>query len=232
MITKLKKELESLSDKGKARLLRGFFKTAKGQYGEGDMFLGVTVPQQRSVAKKYLGMGLSEIKNLLNSSIHEHRLTALFILIGKYRNAGEKQRKEIFDFYLKNTKNINNWDLVDSSAPKILGNYLLDKDRKVLYSLARSENIWERRMSILSTLEFICNKEYKDALAISEILVNDSHDLVHKAVGWMLREVGKRISIDIEEGFLRRHYREMPRTMLRYAVERFPEGKKRIYMAR
>ena len=223
-------DLRELADPEKAKLLQGFFKTGKGEYAEGDIFLGVVVPEQRKVAQRYAGLTLPEIQTLLNSKIHEHRLTALFILTDKYQKSGEQEKKKIFELYLKNKKNINNWDLIDLSAPKIVGNYLLDKKRDILYRLAKSKSLWEKRMSILATFEFIANNEYKDTLAISEILLNGKHDLIHKGVGWMLREVGKRVSQEKEEEFLNKHYKKMPRTMLRYAIERFPEQKRKFYL--
>ena len=223
-------DLRELADPEKAKLLQGFFKTGKGEYAEGDIFLGVVVPEQRKVAQRYAGLTLPEIQTLLNSKIHEHRLTALFILTDKYQKSGEQEKKKIFELYLKNKKNINNWDLIDLSAPKIVGNYLLDKKREVLYRLAKSKSLWERRISILATFEFIANNEFKDTLAISEILLNGKHDLIHKGVGWMLREVGKRVSQEKEEEFLNKHYKKMPRTMLRYAIERFPGQKRKFYL--
>ena len=223
-------DLRELADPEKAKLLQGFFKTGKGEYAEGDIFLGIVVPIQRKIAEKYNNLDLNDIQNLLSSKIHEHRLTALFILTDRYQKADEKEKKKIFELYLKNTKNINNWDLIDLSAPKIVGNYLLDKKREVLYRLAKSKSLWERRISILATFEFIANNEFKDTLAISEILLNGKHDLIHKGVGWMLREVGKRVSQEKEEEFLNKHYKKMPRTMLRYAIERFPEQKRKFYL--
>jgi len=229
-INKLIKELKKLENKKQAALLQRFFKTGKGEYGEGDIFLGIKVPVQRKIAKKYEDLSLKEIQKLLKSKIHEHRLVALFILIDKYKRSDKKQKKIIFNLYLKNTNYINNWDLIDLSAPNIVGDYLLDQNRKILLKLARSKSLWEKRIAILSTFAFIANGEYKDTLKIAEILLNDKHDLIHKGVGWMLREVGKRISQKQEEKFLKKYYKKMPRTMLRYAIERFSEKKKRFYM--
>ncbi|MFI5293873.1 MAG: DNA alkylation repair protein [Thermodesulfovibrionales bacterium] len=192
MLTQLKKDMEPLADPEKAKILARFFKTGKGQYGEGDVFLGIVVPKQRTVAKKYSGLPLRDIGRLLTSKIHEHRLVALIILANAYKNADTEGRERIVDFYLKQARNINNWDLVDLSAPNILGEYLLDKDRTVLYRLAGSKNLWERRIAIMSTFAFIRKNDFKDTLRICELLLNDSHDLIHKAAGWMLREVGKR----------------------------------------
>jgi len=226
----LQKELQSLKNEKQAEVLQRFFKTGKGQYGEGDVFLGIKVPVQRKVAQKYSVLSLIEIQKLLNSKIHEFRLTALFILITKYNRGEEKEKKNIFELYLKNTKNINNWDLVDLSAPNIVGKHLLQKNRTILYELARSKNLWKERIAILATFEFIKNGESKDTLAIARILLGSDRDLIHKAVGWMLREIGKRIGEAEEEKFLKIHYRKMPRTMLRYAIERFEEGKRKKYL--
>lgn len=227
----LKSDLQAIADPEKAKILSRFFKTGKGQYGEGDIFLGVMVPGQRSIAKKYAALPLKDIRRLLFSGMHEHRLVALLILVDKYKKADETGREKIFDFYLKHTKHIDNWDLVDLSAPNIPGEYLLDKDRTVLYRLARSKNLWERRISVLATFAFIKKNDFADTLEISKLLLNDDHDLIHKAVGWMLREVGKR-DVKAEEDFLKKHYRLMPRTMLRYAIERFDETKKRFFLNR
>ena len=229
MLDQIKKDLAKLEDPERAKNSQWFFKTGKGQYGEGDVFLGITVPQQRKVAKKYMHLSLSDLQELLSSKIHEHRFTALVILISKYQKAEEPSKKEIFDFYLQNSENINNWDLVDLSAPKIVGKYLLDKERSILYKLAKSDSLWERRISILSTFTFIDNNDFEDALNISEILLNDEHDLIHKAVGWALREIGKRDQ-NLEERFLVKHYLHMPRTMLRYAIEKFDEKKRKKYL--
>ncbi|MDD5332085.1 MAG: DNA alkylation repair protein [Candidatus Nanoarchaeia archaeon] len=227
MFNDLKKDLENLKDLDKAKLLSGFFKTGKGQYGEGDIFLGIKVPDQRKLAKKYSDLNLKDVQKLLESKIHEERLVALLILIIKYKKSENK--KEIFDFYLKNTKNINNWDLVDLSAPNIVGDYLTDKNRKILYDLAKSNHLWEKRIAIVSTASFIRKNDFKDTIKISEMLIDDKHDLIHKAVGWMLREVGKR-NQDTLENFLKIQYKKMPRTMLRYSIEKFDEEKRQSYL--
>jgi 3-methyladenine DNA glycosylase AlkD len=229
ILDNVKADLQTLADPEKAKILSRFFKTGKGQYGEGDVFLGIVVPKQRTVAKKYSGLPLRDIGRLLTGEIHEHRLVALIILANAYKNADTEDRERIVDFYLKQARNINNWDLVDLSAPNILGEYLLDKDRTVLYRLAGSKNLWERRMAIMSTFAFIRKNDFKDTLRISGLLLRDSHDLIHKAVGWMLREVGKR-DLKTEEDFLERHHRLMPRTMLRYAIERFGAEKRKIFL--
>ncbi len=226
-IKELKKETLSKANPEKARILKTFFKTGKGEYGEGDSFLGITVPESRKIAIKYSHLSLSDINELLESKIHEERLVALLILVNNYKSSQEKEN--IFNFYLKNTKYINNWDLVDLSADKIVGDHLINKDKSILYNLAKSNNIWERRISIISTFHFIKNNQFDDTLKISKILLNDTHDLIHKAVGWMLREIGKRVQ-EVEEHFLKQHYKLMPRTMLRYAIEKFPEEKRNAYL--
>ncbi len=228
-LTQLKKELKRLSNSKQAEILQGFFKTGKGEYGEGDIFLGVKVPEQRKIVSKFEKLSLEDLEKLLSSKIHEYRMSALLILIRQYERADEEYKKEIFNFYLRNTKNINNWDLVDISAPKIVGDYLLNKPRDILYKLAKSENLWERRIAIISTFAFIRNNEFTDTLKISRILLLDKHDLIHKAVGWMLREVGKRDQ-KIEEEFLKKYYLKMPRVMLRYAIEKFEERKRKFYL--
>lgn len=231
MLNEIRMDLEKLKDPQRAKDSEWFFKTGPGQYGEGDIFLGITVPKQREVAKKYSDLSLSDIQKLLLSKIHEHRFVALAILVNKFKKADNFQREEIFDFYIKNAKNINNWDLVDSSAPYIVGEYLAGRGKAILYKLAGSGNLWERRIAIVSSSGFIKRGEYEDTFAISEILLSDSCDLIHKAVGWMLREVGKRNSGELEK-FLKKHQKNMPRTMLRYAIERFDVNKKRFYMAK
>ncbi|MDP3998730.1 MAG: DNA alkylation repair protein [bacterium] len=227
----LKNDLAKLQVPKNPAILGRFFKTGKGQYGEGDVFLGLSVPQQREVAKKYSGLTFKKLQELLSGKIHEYRQTALFILTAKYKKSDKAEKRKIFDFYLKNTKNINNWDLVDLSAPNIVGDYLLDNNRSILYKLARSKNLWEKRIAMLSTYAFIRKGQFEDALKISEILLNDTHDLIHKAVGWMLREVGKK-NQNAEENFLQKYCRQMPRTMLRYAIEKFPEEKRNYYLGR
>jgi 3-methyladenine DNA glycosylase AlkD len=225
----VKAELERLSDPEHATKLQRFFKTGKGDYGEGDVFIGVRVPDQRRTAKKYRNISLTDILELLRSEIHEHRLTALFILTEQFNKGDEKARHQIVDLYLGNTAYVNNWDLVDSSAHKILGAWLVDKPRAVLYDLARSESLWERRISIISTFAFIHRGDLRDAIALAGALVDDGHDLIHKASGWVLREVGKKDQSILEE-FLLDHFETMPRTMLRYAIERLPDERRRFYM--
>lgn len=225
------KDLNKLKKPEKAKIFLNFFKTGKGQYGEEDKFLGISVPEQRKVAKNYKSLPLSEIQKLLNSKIHEHRFTALEILVMQYEEMDHKNKEKIVKFYLKNTKNINNWDLVDTSAPYILGNYLLGKERDILYKLAKSKNLWERRIAIVSTFAFIKEKDLKDTVKISEILLSDGHDLIQKAVGWMLREAGKK-DLKTLLSFLDKHYKKMPRTMLRYSLEKLNPKQKKFYMTK
>lgn len=222
----IEKEIQSKKDPIQAKTLSRFFKNEKGQYGEGDIFLGVTVPTLRIIVKKYSkDISLKDVQKLLNSKIHEYRLTALLILVEKYK----EDKELIYNTYIKNFRNINNWDLVDLTAPKIMGDFLKDKNRDILYSLSTSNNLWEKRISIVATLAFIKDNDFKDTLKISEILLKDEHDLIHKAVGWMLREVGKR-NKDLEKEFLDKYYRIMPRTMLRYSIEKFDPKEKEFYM--
>ena len=225
----VRREIKKINNKEIAEHSRKFFKTAKGQYGEGDIFLGIRVPVLRKLAKKYQGIKTLEAFKMINSKYHEERLLAVLILIEHFKNGNEKKQKFIFETYLKSTKFINNWDIVDISAGNIVGAFLLERDRNVLYDLAKSRNIWERRVSIISTFYFIKKNEFQDTLKIAGILIRDKEDLIQKAVGWMLREVGKKV-IEIEEKFLEAHYLKMPRTMLRYAIERFPESRRKMYL--
>lgn len=231
MIEQIKNDLEKLGNPETKYALQRFFKTGKGQYGEGDVFLGIKVPDQRKIARKYKGLGLGDLQRLFDSEIHEHRLVSLLILLEKYAKGDSETKKRVYETYINNTRRINNWDLVDLSAPNIVGDYLLRRNRSVLYSLAKSENLWERRISVLATFTFIRNNDFHDAMEIAEILLRDEHDLIHKAVGWMLREIGKR-NQDVEEQFLEKYHTMMPRTMLRYAIEKFPEEKRRHYMVK
>lgn len=223
---KVKSELKSLANPEKAKFLRRYFKTGKGEYAEGDKFIGITVPVQRIVAKKYSNLPLNEIQKLIKDPVHEARVTAVFILCGQYSNADDKKKKIFVDFLLTNKKFINNWDLVDSSAHQILGDYLINKPHKILFKLAKSGNVWDRRIAVVSTYAFIRKREYSSALKIFEMLLNDKHDLIHKAAGWMLREIGNR-NVEVLESFLEKHSPVMPRTMLRYAIEKFPEAKRK-----
>jgi 3-methyladenine DNA glycosylase AlkD len=218
-----------LASKETAQALQWFFKTGPGEYGEGDVFIGIKVPTLRAVAKEFEAAPFDTLKALLTSKIHEERALALMILVRQFDRGSDEARERIYRFYLAQMRFINNWDLVDGSAPYIVGPYLWTRDRKQLYVLARSASLWEKRIAILATQYFIRQNDFADALKISKILLTDEHDLIHKAVGWMLREIGKR-DLAAEEEFLKAHYRKMPRTMLRYAIERFPEPKRRRYL--
>lgn len=228
-LSEIRKEISKQKNPAQAINLQRFFKTGKGEYGEGDVFYGIKVPVQRMIAGQFNDLSLDDLKALLTSKVHEERLIAAFILVDQFKKGNEKKKKIIFDFYLKNRKGINNWDLVDLSAPKIVGVYLIDKEKELLYKFARSKDLWEKRISIISTQAFIREHFFEDTLNISEILLNDKHDLIHKAVGWMLREIGNR-DLETEEQFLKKHYKIMPRTMLRYAIEKFPEKKRKAYL--
>ncbi len=226
----IQKRLRSLADKDKSRTLQGFFKTGPGHYGEGDIFIGLGVPVLRKMVKEFDSASIGDAFKLLKSSIHEERLLALLMLVRSYAAGDDLAKGKIFKRYIANIRFINNWDLVDLSAPKILGAHLVDKKRRpLLYDYARSDDLWKRRIAVLSTFTFIRQNDFRDVLRISKILLKDQHDLIHKAVGWMLREVGKR-SRNREEQFLKQHYRVMPRTMLRYAIEHFPEAKRKKYL--
>ncbi len=228
-VEELKNDLKFLANFEHANNLQWFFKTGKGQYGEGDVFIGVKVPQIRKVAKRYINLSLLEIKKLLYSRIHEERLCGFLIMVDKFTKSSDTEKKKIFDFYIKNARRANNWDLVDLSCHKIVGEYLLKRDKKILYKFAVSKNLWQRRISVISTFYFIKNKKYKDSFKLAKILMDDKHDLIHKAVGWMLREVGNRNLFE-EEKFLKKYYKKMPRTMLRYAIEKFEENKRIAYL--
>ncbi len=221
-LTSLKKDFRADADPARARLLCRYFKTGKGEYAEGDRFLGLTVPATRALAKKHKDLPLADIKALLPSPWHELRVCALMLLAERFKKGGADERKEIYGFYLANTRFINNWDLVDMSAPVIAGGWLRDKSRRPLYGLAGSKLVWERRIAVLACFNFIKDGESADALAIARRLLADKHGLIHKAVGWMLREVGNRCSEKVLLDFLKAGYARLPRTTLRYAIERFP----------
>ena len=223
------KRLQKMGDKEDARFLQRFFKTGAGQYGEGDIFLGIRVPAVRKLAKEYENLPLKEILSLLKSPYHEVRLLALILFVNAFASGDETIRKKIYDLYMANIRYINNWDLVDISAPNIVGAYLLTKSRKPIYQLAKSKILWERRIATLATFYFIKNNQFEDSIKIAGILLRDKEDLIHKAVGWMLREIGKR-NIDCAELFLQKHCTVMPRTMLRYAIERYTPAKRIRYM--
>ena len=228
-IRNIRQKLQQLGSEEKASILQRFFKTGPGEYGEGDVFIGVKVPELRKLVKEYQDITLDTVKQLLSSLIHEERMLALLILIDKYSKGNDTVKKKIYELYIQNTKFINSWDLVDSSAHHIIGDFLLNKSKAPIYHLATSKSLWERRIAILSTFRFIKQGNYTETLKISKILLRDEQDLIHKAVGWMLREIGKR-DIFTEETFLKKYYRQMPRTMLRYAVEKFPESKRQKYL--
>jgi 3-methyladenine DNA glycosylase AlkD len=230
--TDIKAKLIAVANREKALELQRFFKTGEGEYAEGDLFLGITVPEQRKIVKTCLDTPLSEIELLLNEKLHECRLTALLILVGIYQKTkSEEQKQQIVELYLRNTQNVNNWDLVDSSAHFILGPHLAKRDRSILYKLADSELLWEQRIAIIATFHFIRNEDFADTLLISEKLLRHKHDLMHKAVGWMLREVGNRNKAILVE-FLMEYSTEMPRTMLRYAIEKFEEEERQYFLKR
>jgi len=228
-VRNIQRKLQQLGNRKTADVLRRFFKTGPGEYGEGDVFIGVRVPELRKLVKEYPDITIKEVIQLLSSTIHEERFFALLILVSKYSKENETIKKRIYELYLQNTQFINSWDLVDGSAQHIVGAFLMDKSKEPLYCLAKSNNLWERRIAILSTFHFIKHDNYSETLKISKILLKDEQDLIHKAVGWMLREIGKR-HISTEEIFLKKHYKRMPRTMLRYAIEKFPESKRQKYL--
>ncbi len=232
MIQQIKAELRAAADPEKAAFFPRFFKAGPGQYAEGDKFLGVTVPKQRTIAKRfYTTTTLKQLEELLQSEWHEDRLTALLILVLQFQKCSEDQRAKIVELYLANTHRINNWDLVDSSAYHILGAWLLGRDRSILYKLASSSSLWERRIAVIATLAFIRNGDFTDTIKLSEQLLDDPHDLMHKAVGWMLREVGKK-DREVLRGFLDHHATRMPRTALRYAIEHFSKVEQHKYLQR
>ena len=231
MLAELRQKLICLSNPEDAMFLQRFFKTGPGQYGEGDIFRGIRVPVLRKLSKQYLLIPLDQVSSLLQSAYHEDRLLALFILVLKYAKADEGTRDNIYALYLGNTAFINNWDLVDASAEHIVGAFVSDKSREPLYQLANSRSMWERRIAILATFHFIKREKFDETLKIAEILLADKEDLIHKAVGWMLREVGKR-DAECEESFLNCHYQQMPRTMLRYAIEKYSQEKRLDYLKR
>lgn len=229
MISQLEKELRKLADKERACHSQRYFKTGPGEYGEGDIFIGIRVPELRKLARQYRELQRADISALLKSRIHEKRLLALLILVNQFEKGDDQLRENIYNFYLQNTRYINNWDLVDSSAHKIVGVWLFKRDKSILKKLAKSASLWERRIAILSCFYFIDQGQYSMAMQIARQLLKDDEDLIHKAVGWMLREIGKR-DRTVEEAFLHQHYKSMPRTMLRYAIERFPEKKRKAYL--
>ena len=222
-------EMKALADPVRAAHSQKFFGTGPGQYGAGDRFLGIRVPQVRKVAARYRELDLEEVHILLCNPLHEIRLLALVILATQFKKANPAGQKAIYNLYMQNRQWVNNWDLVDLSAPTIVGGWLKSRSRAILSRLARSKSLWDRRISVLATFWFIRDGDFDDALLLAEILLDDSEDLIHKAVGWMLREIGKR-DRKVEEGFLKLHYKKMPRMMLRYAIEKFPESLRQRYL--
>jgi len=225
----VQKRLKQLANPEHAAVSQRFFKTGPGEYGEGDIFIGVRVPVLRKLSGEFKELPVSDCKSLLQSQIHEERLLAILIFIRIFNSGQDDIKKRIYELYLKSTKFINNWDLVDTSAEHIVGAYLADRSKRPLYRLAKSNNLWKRRIAVMATFRFVKGYEFADTLKISEMLIEDRHDLIHKATGWMLREVGKR-DLKAEEDFLKAHYKKMPRTMLRYAIEKFPENKRQRYL--
>lgn len=230
-LNKLRQDLRRYSSPAQAKILSKFFKTGPGEYGEGDVFIGVKVPHSRLVAKKYFTLKLKELRKLIRSRVHEERLVALLILVFRFSKGNSTEQKQIFKFYLKHTPYINNWDLVDLTAPNIVGNYLLYRPKTILLRLAKSKDLWERRLAILATFAFIYKGQSIWTFKIARKLLTDKHDLIHKAVGWMLREVGKRVSVKQLCEFLDSNKNIMPRTMLRYAIERLPQKQRQHYLA-
>ena len=228
-VKNIRHRLKQLASRETAEILEKFFKTGPGEYGEGDTFIGVRVPDLRKLAKEFKETSTPDVVTLLTSPIHEERFLGLVMLIRDFECGDDTEKKKVYELYLENTSFINSWDLVDGSAHHIVGAFLLDKDKAPLYRLATSQNLWERRIAIISTFYFIKHDQFQETLEIAKILLSDAEDLIHKAVGWMLREVGKR-DMELEESFLKKHYMKMPRTMLRYAIEKFPEPKRQRYL--
>lgn len=225
----IREKLYALADEERGLAMQRYFKTGKGEYAEGDRFIGVRVPEIRRLVKEAPLLSVDDIRRLLQSAVHEERLLALLLMVQQYQRGDTALRHTLYKLYLSSTAFINNWDLVDSSAQHTVGAWLYTRSRKPLFKLARSRNLWERRIAIMATFHFIKQGEFDETLMIAEILLNDEHDLIHKAVGWMLREVGNR-DRSVEEEFLQRHYKVMPRTMLRYAIEKFPEKRRQAYL--
>jgi 3-methyladenine DNA glycosylase AlkD len=221
--------MRALASPEHAAIAQSFFKTGPGEYGEGDVFIGLKVPQVRSLIRACDPLGEADVLALVRSKYHEERMLGLFCLVRRFERGDEKTRKHVFDLYLANTRWINNWDLVDTSAPHIVGAWLLDRDRAILRRLARSKSLWERRIAVLATQAFIREGQFEDTVEITQSLLEDDHDLMHKACGWMLREAGKR-DVRVLEAFLEKHATQMPRTMLRYAIEKLPERERKAWM--
>jgi 3-methyladenine DNA glycosylase AlkD len=228
-IMTIQKEIKKLQSKSRAPVLQKFFKTGPGEYAEGDVFYGLTVGQSRALAKTFKDLPYPELADLIRSPIHEERLISLIILSERFHKVKATEQTRIFKFLIKNRKGINNWDLVDTIAPAVFGPYLFEKNRAILFKYARSKNLWERRIAIMSTFHFLRQNDFNDTFKIAELLLNDEHDLIHKASGWMLREIGKR-DLPAEKKFLNKYATHMPRTMLRYAIEKFPEKERKYYL--
>jgi 3-methyladenine DNA glycosylase AlkD len=228
-LLEIRKTVKEMTNPELAQFLQRFFKTGKGEYAYGDKFAGIKVPASRIIAKNNVNISLTDLNKLIRSEIHEERLIVLLILVEKFKRANEIDKEKIYKFYLKNKKFINNWDLVDLSAHHIVGGFLFDKKKDILFRLAASPNIWDRRIAVISTFYFIKNNEFKPTIELAALLLEDTHDLIHKAVGWMLREMGKK-NEKILQNFLQKNYKEMPRTMLRYAIEKFPEKRRQAYL--
>jgi len=227
---KAREEIRALANKEIAQHSLRFFKTDKGEYGHGDLFLGVRAPKIRLIAKKHIDISITDMKTLIQSKYHEERFLGLIILVNKYaKTKDKKNRNQLYKIYVSSFKYINNWNLVDVTCPHVTGKHLIDKDRTILYKWAKSEDLWTKRIAMVSTFSFIRKNDLEDTFKIAEILLHDEHDLIHKAVGWMLREAGKR-DIKKEETFLKKYYKTMPRTMLRYSIEKFPETKRQKYL--
>jgi len=226
----VQRDLRKIANRQRAKASAWFFKTGRGQYGFGDKFIGVSVPEQRIIARKYKDASFDDIKILIISPVHEDRLVALIILVAQFKKGDFITRDKIFEFYFLHSRFVNNWDLVDISAPTIVGEFLLDKKITLLLTLAKSQKLWEKRIAIIATLAFIRNQEEKPTFLVADILLDDRQDLIQKAVGWMLREVGKNISPAIEEEYLKSRYKRMGRTALRYAIEHFEETKRKKYL--
>lgn len=225
----IEKHLTNIGDPEKAEFLQGFFKTGPGEYAEGDVFIGIRVPTLRQLAKEHAALSRTELRRLIRSPLHEARLLALLIVCLQFKAGDARTKGHLYKFYLKHTRFINNWDLVDSSAHHVVGEYLCDRKKIPLYTLAKSKSLWERRIAMIATFADIRRDDFAAALRVAGLLLNDDEDLIHKAVGWMLREIGKRDQ-PTEEVFLKKYYKRMPRTMLRYAIERFPERKRQQYL--
>lgn len=230
MLNELKEKIELLADPERAIKSLRYFKTGKGEYGEGDVFIGITSPQLRALSKEYKTLALKDCLRLLTSNVHETRMLALFIMALRFKASDDTEQSQIYNQYLKHSRYVNNWDLVDCSAPHISGPYLLNRDKSILYTLVKSDLLWDRRIAMISCFSFIRDHQFQDALNLSELLLNDQEDLMHKAVGWMLREIGKRDK-EIELAFLKQHATSMPRVMLRYAIEKFDKGERQYYLS-